>query len=167
MNALRELAAELDVPPSWLERLIQFESGWDPWARNPRSGARGLIQFTNSTARALGYASADDLVAHNPTVETQLRGPVLSYLVPFAPYPTEQSLCMAVFYPRARNWPADRRFPEAVISDNPGIATPADYMARVGRAAVVRTISLSAIVFVLLLSAVVLTTRTRGRSANV
>ena len=66
------LAARLGVATSWLVDLIQFESGWDPKARNPISGARGLIQFLHSTAKGLGYEDADDLVRRNPTATQQL-----------------------------------------------------------------------------------------------
>lgn len=56
-----------------LDRIIACESGWDPWAKNPRSTASGLAQFLNTTwagtpqARAGlsvfdGYANVDGAV---------------------------------------------------------------------------------------------------------
>jgi len=131
--ALDSLAANLGIPSLWLDRLLSFESGFNPLARNPISGARGLIQFTNTTARGMGYASADDLVSKFPSASAQLAGPVFAYLNPLRPFPTEQSLYMAVFYPAARNWPLVRAFPAAVRAVNPGIITVSDYVRRVKR----------------------------------
>jgi len=37
-----------------LRELIQRESGWNPYARNPRSTAFGLFQFLKATARNYG-----------------------------------------------------------------------------------------------------------------
>jgi len=128
---LGAIAAKLAVPVEWLSSLIRFESRFNPSARNPISGARGLIQFTNTTARAMGYGSADDLLARHPTIESQLTGPVLAYLSKLAPFPSEQSLYMAVFYPAARNWPLSQPFPPAVQAVNPGIVTVADYVSKV------------------------------------
>lgn len=54
-TALKDVAADLGMSWEPLYKLINFESGWDPKARNPRSGARGLIQFMPSTARSMGY----------------------------------------------------------------------------------------------------------------
>ena len=54
-KALDETASALDVSPDILYKLINFESEWDPKARNPASGARGLIQFMPSTAKGMGY----------------------------------------------------------------------------------------------------------------
>jgi hypothetical protein len=129
--AVSAVADALSIPPEWLHRLIQFESNFNPRAKNPRSTARGLIQFTDGTARGLGFADSADLVALYPDVDSQLRGPVLRYLKKYAPYPTEQSLHMAVFYPAARNWLPAQVFPDTVRAVNPGISTPADYMRKV------------------------------------
>lgn len=140
-EALNQVAAELGVAPDLLSALIDFESGWSATARNPKSSARGLLQFIDSTARSLGYKDSADLVEKNPTIEAQLRGPVKQYLKKYAPFPTEQSLFMAVFYPAARNWEPNRPFPPKVQKANPGIKTPADYLAfvrrRLGKAPVI------------------------------
>jgi len=131
MPGINSLADDLGVPESWLHRLIDFESRFNPQAKNPRSSARGLIQFTNDTARGLGFADSAEIVAAYPGVEEQLAGPVKKYLSRFKPFPTEQSLFMAVFYPAARYWPANKAFPDNVQAVNPGIFTPADYMRKV------------------------------------
>lgn len=134
-TALQTVAARLAVSPTWLYNLIQFESRWSPTAKNPRTSARGLIQFVDSTAKDLGYADSADLVDENPTREAQLLGPVYNYLKQYAPFSTEQSLYMAVFYPRARNWPPNQPFPAKVQAVNPGIKTPMDYVSWVRRLA--------------------------------
>jgi hypothetical protein len=54
-NALLELASKIKVNADSLKKLINFESGWNPLAKNPYSGARGLIQFMPSTAASFGY----------------------------------------------------------------------------------------------------------------
>jgi len=128
MTTLETVAGLLNVNPSWLWALIQFESGGNPAARNPISGARGLIQFMHSTARAMGFKDADDLVNQYPTFDSQLTTPVYNYLKQWAPFPTKQSLYMSVFYPVARTWAPDTVFPDAVRKANPKIDTVQDYI---------------------------------------
>lgn len=53
--ALKKTASELNISTDSLYKLINFESGWNPQAKNPKSGARGLIQFMPSTAAGMGY----------------------------------------------------------------------------------------------------------------
>jgi hypothetical protein len=53
--ALAEISDKLGLSRDSLYKMIYFESTWDPLARNPRSGARGLIQFMPSTARWMGF----------------------------------------------------------------------------------------------------------------
>jgi hypothetical protein len=128
-NAIADSASDLGVPVRWLLELLWFETGMtlDPLARNAASGARGLIQFTNETARAMGYADANGLVAQHPTIASQMPL-VKSYLARYRPFPTKQALFMAVFYPVARYVPVDSEFPGYVRAVNPGIVTVADYM---------------------------------------
>jgi soluble lytic murein transglycosylase-like protein len=52
---LKKTASALGMTWEPLYKQIHFESRWDPKARNPKSGARGLIQFIPSTAEAMGY----------------------------------------------------------------------------------------------------------------
>lgn len=144
-KALSAVSAALGVPPSWLYSLIQFESGWIPdrraglpynLARVKRLGeapkyARGLIQFIDSTAAGLGYRDSLELVEENPTIEKQLLNPVYKYLNAFKPFPTEQALYMAVFNPASRYVHPETVFSDSIRAANPGINTPADYVARV------------------------------------
>jgi hypothetical protein len=92
-----------------------------------------LIQFTNSTARKLGFKSADELIEKYPTIENQLFGPVLTYLSQLKPFgnPFPQSLYLSVFYPAFRRMPLDTLFPDSVRKVNPGIKYVGDYVAKV------------------------------------
>lgn len=132
-EVLKDISAKLGTDPGWLSRLIEFESGWNPQAKNPRSSARGLLQFTDATARNLGYADSQDLVNQNPTIIDQLKGPVYNYLKMYAPLDSDSKLFMAVFYPRGMNWSLDREFPDYVQKNNPGIVTVRDYIRKVYR----------------------------------
>lgn len=128
-SILLNLANVLGVKRDDLFQLINFESaGWNPLARNKISGARGLIQFTNSTAQKMGFKNADDLVNKYPTIESQLEFPVYNYLKQFIPFSGKQSLYLAVFYPKYRNFPPDTVFSDLVKSQNPGINTVQDYI---------------------------------------
>ncbi len=130
--------------PNWLIDLVNFESGMNPKAKNPLSSARGIIQFMDATSRGLGYDSSLDLVNKNPTIIKQLEGPVYEFLKPYRPFKTESSLYLAVFYPAARNYPADMSFKEIFekrgapktgrgsyanfIASNRGILSPQHYI---------------------------------------
>lgn len=128
-EALFSLSSDLDVAPKTLAAEIQFESGWNPQIKNPRSSASGLIQFMDATARGMGFPGGSaELVRKFPTVETQLLGPVRRYLQMWAPFPTDQSLFMAVFYPAYRRVRPDKPFPRKVQEANPGIVTVQDYL---------------------------------------
>lgn len=130
-TAISDVAQSLGVDSESLKRLITFESSFDPAARNTVTGARGLIQFMPSTAKSLGFPDADSLVNLYPDIEGQLRGPVLSYLSQFKPFPTPQSLYMSVFYPAFRSVSPDTVFPAIVQKSNPGINKVSDYVSRV------------------------------------
>jgi hypothetical protein len=124
-----DAAAVLGIPPEWLDNLIYFESRWNPQASNPKSSAKGLIQFVDSTARSLGFMSSQDLITKAPTIAEQMPL-VIAYLKKYMPFPTIQSLAMSVFYSAARNWPPEKMFPDSVRAVNPGINCPADYIKR-------------------------------------
>ena len=128
-----ETAQKLATEPAWLDALIKFESGYSPTIKNKASTARGLIQFTDDSARMLGYKDSAALVTALPTFETQMRGAVLPYLKYWGPYPSQQSLYMAVFYPKFRYSPVDTVFPDSVQKVNPGIVTVQDYIHFVNR----------------------------------
>lgn len=128
---LQMVADKLGVPSSDLYNLIQFESGWNPKASSSLSSAKGLIQFTNGTAKDLGFKDSSDLIKKAPTISDQLTL-VERYLMQYAPFSNTQSLFMSVFYPAARNWPISRSFPESIQRVNPGVVTVGDYMRKAG-----------------------------------
>lgn len=128
---LFQVSGKLGVKPESLYILINFESRWRPYAKNPLSGAMGLIQFTNKTSRGMGYRSAYDLVSKYPTIEQQLKYPVYEYLRKFKPFPNERSLFLAVFYPVGRNKPDWYILPKIYRDLNPGIITIGDYIRKV------------------------------------
>lgn len=129
-NTLEYVAKSLGVKPKDLFNLINFESKWNPLARNTISGARGLIQFMHTTAQSMGFKNADDLVSKYPDINSQLSGPVLTYLSKYKPfnYPYPQSLYMSVFYPAYRNRDPYSLFPDPVRKQNPGINRIIDYV---------------------------------------
>ncbi len=137
--AMKTTAAALGVPESWLAAVINFETAgtWNPQIKNPLSSARGLIQWIDSTAKGLGYDSAAALVAAHPTIESQLKGPVLKYFKPYMPFKTEQEFYFTVFFPKYRRAAMDTviyaddtaaraKFQKA----NPGIVTVGDYFSK-------------------------------------
>jgi hypothetical protein len=133
LKALSEVSVSLGIDSKDLYKLIDFETAgtWNPLIKNKYSSARGLIQFTDATARSLGYKDSLDLVTKNDSIESQLYFPVLQYLSKFKPFPTKQSLYMSVFYPVARQWPLNKAFPDTVQKSNPGIKTVQDYVNKV------------------------------------
>ena len=92
------IAQGLGTDPNYLMAIMSFESGFDPAARNPYSGATGLIQFMPKTAKVLGTTT--DALA-GMSAEQQLDY-VAAY---FAPYTgrlkTLEDAYMAVLWPDA------------------------------------------------------------------
>lgn len=140
-QALHDVSSSLGITPKKLSALIQFESKWNPGAENKISHAKGLIQFMPETAKKMGYANQYDLFNKNPTIEKQLRGPVYNYLKNYKPFTSDQSLFMAVFYPKARYWSPYQLFPENVRASNPGINRPVDYVRKVYNASILPNLS--------------------------
>lgn len=136
---IADIAGKLNVNPSWLDALINFETAgtYSPTIKNPNSSARGLIQVINSTARSdFGVTDSFALVNMYPTFREQMYNVVYPYLKKYAPFPTKQSLYMAVFYPAFRNVSPTTPFPATVQKANTytvngrsvTISTPADYI---------------------------------------
>lgn len=151
-KTLEAVAVNIGMKREWLYNVIALESAWKPSAYNAVTGATGLIQFIPRTMKDLGILSPllaakipvkgtvpSDLkaqakiefLAKYPSVEAQLNGPVRQYLRRYAPYNTEQSAYLAVFYPAYRNEALDKVFPDSVRAANPGINTVGDYVAAV------------------------------------
>ena len=143
--ALSFVCKRVEVEPYLLAALIEFESSWQPLIKNRLSSARGLIQFMDRTAHRLGYAdpkapsekpwldASRVLLEAHPDTVSQLLCPVLRYLYPMKPFPTDQSLFMAVFYPAYRKVDPGTPFPERVRRSNQGIITVNDYLQKVWR----------------------------------
>ncbi|MDD5688623.1 MAG: transglycosylase SLT domain-containing protein [Elusimicrobia bacterium] len=130
LGILDAIAMQLQVDTDDLFKLIKFESKWNPQAKNPFSSARGLIQFTDKTAAALGFKDSLDLVTKCPTISDQL--PIVKrYLDQFKPFANKQELYISVFYPKWRKVKPETPFPASVQRVNPGIRTIADYVNKV------------------------------------
>jgi hypothetical protein len=138
-SALQEVSEKLGIKKEDLTALINFESGFNPKAKNPYSSAQGLLQWIDSVSREMGYKDTSDLIANNPDAESQIRGPVYKYLKKYAPFdePYPQSLYMSVFYPAYRNVDPDTTFSDTIRKANPGITKVSDYVAKVEKKKVV------------------------------
>lgn len=141
IEKLNSVSGVLNVNPDWLYKLIDFESNWKPDAINKKTIATGLIQFIPSTARQLGFKDSIDLIKQLPGINEQLEYAVKPYLIKYRPFISPQSLYMAVFYPAARFWDPNKKFPEIVTRYNPGIETPADYVSYVEKKKTIKTIA--------------------------
>ena len=122
-DAIVALADKLGIDPAWLANVMNFESGFNPKARNPGSDASGLIQFIPPTAARLGVTTT--------TIRSMSALQQMSLVERyFAPYKgrmrSQEDVYMVVFYPKAIGNP-DYRFPASVTKGNPGIYTPRDY----------------------------------------
>lgn len=118
--AVVEIARRLGIDPAWLANAIQSESRWNPAARNPYSGASGLIQFMPKTAAGMGVTTAQ---LRAMTVSQQLPY-VLRFLSPHAGKMQSQGdVYLAIFYPRFLGKPDSTAFPAKVVKQNPGILT--------------------------------------------
>lgn len=117
-------ADRLGLDPAWLANVINFESGFNPAAKNPYSSATGLIQFMEPTAARLGTTTAVlrtlSAIDQMPFVERYFgfyKGRLKS----------QGDVYAAVFYPAAIGKGADYAFSAAVQRVNPGIKTMGDY----------------------------------------
>lgn len=130
-NKIVEIAGLLQCDPSNLDAVINFESAgsYDPFVKNPTSGAMGLIQVTNSTARG-EFGVSDSLALSNqfPDFFSYMDNVVYPYLKKYSPYRNKQELYMAVFYPAYRKVDPQTRFPADVTLQNPGIRVVQDYI---------------------------------------
>lgn len=62
-RSIVDLVARHGWPRDEVNWTIQLESGWKPSARNPRSGAVGLIQFMPRTLRSVGWDKGPEAFA--------------------------------------------------------------------------------------------------------
>jgi hypothetical protein len=156
LSLIAQASAMLQITDAmWLYNLIRFESGFNPLARNVSSGARGLIQIMPSTSASVFNMPVDSLIDKYPDFESQLFYVVVPYLQKYKPFPTMQSLYMAVFFPAARNVPPGTTFRELYNNDskyavfekqNPGILTVQDYINKVNKTAISAPIIIAVLV---------------------
>lgn len=100
---LNEAAYSVGVSPQILYKMIAFESSWNPNAKNPKSSARGLLQWIDSTAVRMGFSSSQALVNRNPTIESQLKL-IPAYLKMYAPYSSDYEFVLSNFLPAYRKY---------------------------------------------------------------
>lgn len=124
------LGRQIGADPAWIANVINAESAFNPQARNPTSGATGLIQFMPKTAEGLGTSTAA-LAKMNAGQQFAF---VAEYLRRFKGRLRAQSdVVMAVFYPAAIGKPDDWAFPAKVVEQNPTLPTVGAVVAQVLR----------------------------------
>lgn len=138
------LANRFNIDTMDLFILIHFETAgtMDPAAANPKSSSKGMIQFTNESARKLvdkngkKLKSSRALVTAYPTAKEQLEipnrynkygGPVYQYLKLLEPFKSTEDLYMAIMYPPARG--AKGNLPKFISQGNLGIKNAKEYVA--------------------------------------
>lgn len=157
LDLLKSISFSLGVNYNDLYKLIDFESGWNPQAKNPFSTAKGLIQFTNSTAKDLGFVDSSDLIKKNQSIVDQLQI-VYKYLSRYKPFKNKQSLYMAVYYPAAMNWDRFKQFPDSTYLGNYNIKTPQNYIDLVDK-----NITKKSNIFILIAGAILFYILTKGK----
>lgn len=60
---LAQLEKQYGLPSGYLNAVISYESGWNPKAKNPKSTAEGLGQFTKATQQTYGLTDPTDVDA--------------------------------------------------------------------------------------------------------
>ncbi len=144
------LANRFNVDALDLFKLIYFETAgtFNPNAKNPITGASGIVQFTNESSRKIKdkngkfLSSASHLVKEYPTIEAQLEipnkrnwygGPVYQYLDYLDPFEGTDDLYLAFFYPPGRKI-KNFEFPDYISKVNGGIKNIKEYREKVNLA---------------------------------
>lgn len=125
--------------PALVGAVIGFESAWDPRARNPLSGAVGLIQWTNTGARSQGL-EREQIAKMSAGQQLQLVGRWYSrfntagwrdadyYLAIFAPAALRKPLGAAVYSAPSAAYTQNA----AMDVDGNGVITVGDIVGRFG-----------------------------------
>lgn len=96
------IAGLLNIPPSWLMIVMNFESGLNSKAQNAKSKATGLIQFMPATAKAMG-TTPEDLLSMSNVEQLNF---VYKYLRQYAgKINSLTDLYLCIFYPYAVTQP--------------------------------------------------------------
>lgn len=131
-----DLAFKLDTLPQSLMIVMNNESGLNPQAVNPYSGATGLIQFMPATAAGLG-TNTSALYKLNNVDQLDY---VYKYLLPYKGKMKDVSdTYLAVFFPEALYQPSEQwQFPTWAVTANKifdlngdGVLTKAEFRAYV------------------------------------
>lgn len=114
-----QIANAIGFDPNWLMIVMFFESGLNPQAVNPTSGASGLIQFMPPTAKNLG-TTVEDIRKMDAIEQLDY---VYQYLLPYkGKISSLVDLYLRVFYPAAVGQPSDYVLggnnPEKVAAQN-------------------------------------------------
>ena len=95
---VRAISTQMGIDPNWLMAVMNFESGMNHQAVNPKSNATGLIQFMPSTARGIG-TSVEALKAMTNVEQLDW---VLRYFRPYVGKMTSYiDVYLTVFFPAA------------------------------------------------------------------
>ena len=96
---LRSVAENLGIPADWLEKVIWFESRFDPQAQNKDTKATGLIQFMPSTLKGDFNLTTEQVFKMDGLQQLDL---VYKYYARYkGKYKTVYDLYFATFYPLA------------------------------------------------------------------
>lgn len=128
-NEVRKLGQSLGISPNWIMAVIAAESNFNPQSKNTKSGAVGLIQFTNtgwSSTFRTKYGRNKDIVL-SMTAAEQVKGPITDYLSQYkGRYKTMGDVYMAVFSPAFIGRPSTTVMyssPSTAYSQNAGLDT--------------------------------------------
>lgn len=131
-RGLAELAERLKLDANAIAAVMQNESGFDPAAVNPSSGASGLIQFMPQTAKGLG-SSVEAIRKMSRPEQLPL---VEKFFKPFAgKLHTARDHYLAVFMPNRVGHPPDEVIAvagEKVYDQNKGLDVDHDGVLTVG-----------------------------------
>lgn len=125
VDGIIALGADLGVHPYFIANVIQVESNFNPQARNAKSGATGLIQFTKTIAEKLG-TTTEKLRLMSIREQFQY---VVRYLIPYkGRLHTQADVYMAVFQPARLGQPLSTPISTKAQAKNPTIRTLQDYV---------------------------------------
>jgi hypothetical protein len=125
VDGIIALGAALGVHPYFIANVIEVESNFNPQARNARSGATGLIQFTPTIAGVLG-TTTDKLKLMGIKEQFQY---VVKYFMQYqGRIKTQAEVYMAVFQPGRLGQPLSTPLSAKAQEKNPTIRTLQDYV---------------------------------------
>lgn len=115
-NKVIAISDKLDIHPDSLMVVMNNESGLRSDIKNPTSSASGLIQFMETTAKALGTTTADLRKMSN----VEQLDYVYKYMKPYAGMMHDVSdVYLSIFYPYALFQKDNWEFPQWAVKANP------------------------------------------------